>query len=247
MKKLLLVLGMVLSLATVTACGSTTEVAPSSITAEQAQAYAESYISLISDVAAQGVDIAANAEYFETYCGIKADVMTAAVDSFNSAVDEIGTYQGGVSDVNYSQDGNELTISGTITGSKNKTANVVMNFDMTDGSMTSSATNVNYSIGDLMTMAGQNTILGVGTVFIVLIILWGVISCFKIVPYLNDRKAKKNAGTKSSVDNAVAQIIGNEETQDDTELIAVIAAAIAASEGAASSDGYVVRSVRRRY
>ena len=45
----------------------------------------------------------------------------------------------------------------------------------------------------------------------------------------------------------VAQIAANEEAQDDTELIAVIAAAIAASEGASSSDGYVVRSIRRRY
>jgi len=34
--------------------------------------------------------------------------------------------------------------------------------------------------------------------------------------------------------------------KDDSELIAVIAAAVAAYEGAASPDGYVVRSIRRR-
>ena len=45
----------------------------------------------------------------------------------------------------------------------------------------------------------------------------------------------------------MAQIEKNEQALDDTELIAVIAAAIAASEGAASADGYVVRSIRRRY
>ena len=59
--------------------------------------------------------------------------------------------------------------------------------------------------------------------------------------------AGKTTTKADSVDNAVAQIAANEEAQDDTELIAVIAAAIAASEGAASADGYVVRSVRRRY
>ena len=51
---------------------------------------------------------------------------------------------------------------------------------------------------------------------------------------------------ETAADNAVAQIVENETVQeDDLELIAVIAAAIAASEGAASTDGYVVRSIRR--
>ena len=51
--------------------------------------------------------------------------------------------------------------------------------------------------------------------------------------------------------NAVAQIEQNEvqedaqELADDTELVAVIAAAIAAYEGT-STDGFVVRSIRRR-
>ena len=44
----------------------------------------------------------------------------------------------------------------------------------------------------------------------------------------------------------VAQIIEKEELSDDLELVAVIAAAIAASEGAASTDGFVVRSIKRR-
>ena len=50
-----------------------------------------------------------------------------------------------------------------------------------------------------------------------------------------------------AANNAVAQIVENETVQeeDDLELIAVIAAAIAASEGASSTDGYVVRSIRR--
>ena len=41
-------------------------------------------------------------------------------------------------------------------------------------------------------------------------------------------------------------IAAQEEPEaDDTELVAVIAAAIAASEGAASTDGFVVRSIRK--
>ena len=47
-------------------------------------------------------------------------------------------------------------------------------------------------------------------------------------------------------DNAIAQIVSNEEenVEDDLELIAVITAAIAASEGT-STDGLVVRSIRK--
>ena len=57
---------------------------------------------------------------------------------------------------------------------------------------------------------------------------------------------KKEKKVETAADNAVAQIVENEAVQeDDLELIAVIAAAIAASEGAASADGYVVRSIRR--
>ena len=56
------------------------------------------------------------------------------------------------------------------------------------------------------------------------------------------KEETKNAG----IDNAVTQIAAQEEAEaDDTELVAVIAAAIAASEGAASTDGFVVRSIRK--
>ena len=37
-----------------------------------------------------------------------------------------------------------------------------------------------------------------------------------------------------------------EPVQDDSELIAVIAAAIAAAEGTLSADGFIVRSIKRR-
>ena len=40
-------------------------------------------------------------------------------------------------------------------------------------------------------------------------------------------------------------VTDEEDLTDDYELVAVIAAAIAASEGAASTDGFVVRSIRR--
>ena len=45
----------------------------------------------------------------------------------------------------------------------------------------------------------------------------------------------------------VAQISEKEELNDDLELAAVISATIAAYEGSGSTDGFVVRSIRKSY
>ena len=59
------------------------------------------------------------------------------------------------------------------------------------------------------------------------------------------KKEKKEDTASVGVDNAIAQIVSSEESEeDDLELVAVITAAIAASEGT-SADGIVVRSIRK--
>lgn len=99
-------------------------------------------------------------------------------------------------------------------------------------------------LGSVMANAGVNTLLGMGTVFTVLILIMCVIYSFNLFNGSSKKPAKVEE-KKTGVDNAVAQIAANEEVSDDTELVAVIAAAIAAYEGSASTDGYVVRSIRR--
>lgn len=101
--------------------------------------------------------------------------------------------------------------------------------------------------GQKMTTAALNTVIGIFTVFAVLVIIIGVISLFRFIPIIQDKLSKKNV-VKESADSAATQIVQAEETtdvSDDLELVAVIAAAIAASEGAASTDGFVVRSIRK--
>ncbi len=104
-------------------------------------------------------------------------------------------------------------------------------------------------LGERMERAALNTIIGMGTVFVVLIIIIGVISLFKFIPKLQDMFAKKDAGNvQEKSESTVTQAVSAQEdtdASDDLELVAVIAAAIAASEGAASTDGFVVRSIRR--
>ena len=103
-------------------------------------------------------------------------------------------------------------------------------------------------LGNKMTTAALNTVIGMCTVFAVLIIIIGVISLFRFIPVIQDKFTKKNDAVQKSVESATAQIVQAEEdtdVSDDLELVAVIAAAIAASEGAASTDGFVVRSIRK--
>ena len=97
--------------------------------------------------------------------------------------------------------------------------------------------------------AGMNTLIGLGTVFVVLLFLTFIIGQIHWIPDLlaGKKKEEKEAPVvKAAPAPAPAPVeeAPVEET-DDLELIAVISAAIAASEQA-PADGFVVRSIRRR-
>ena len=104
-----------------------------------------------------------------------------------------------------------------------------------------------YSLGEKMAKAGMNTLICMSIVFAVLIFISLIISCFKIFPYLEAKKKEKAA---KAVETKTEETVQKEpvviqQSTDDTELVAVIAAAIAAYEGTSTSD-FVVRSIRRR-
>lgn len=97
------------------------------------------------------------------------------------------------------------------------------------------------SFGQKMSKAGLNTLMGMGTVFLVLIFLSLVISLFKIIYNVQNGK-KKEVSVPVINNNEVEE--DEEEYIDDLEIVAVITAAIAASQGG-STDGFVVRSIKR--
>ena len=110
------------------------------------------------------------------------------------------------------------------------------------------------SFADTMSKAALNTVISMSVVFGVLVLIIFMISGFKIFPYLEaKKKEREQANTSQNVANTFENQIEQREEQqdveeelvDDTELVAVIAAAIAASTGT-STDGFVVRSIRRR-
>ena len=260
MKKFLLVLGMVTCLLGVTACGNENTVADADFSAAEAESIANYYIQNIGTLA--GVMQADPVTYENQIYSIKdqdeefGKAVDEAVNNFATALEDLGSCSS-VESVEYTVDDEVVDIKATVVGTEInpkgevRTAEVLLTVGKRSADLKSMLTNVNYTFGEMMTTAGLNTVLGICTVFMVLIILMAIISCFKIINNIEksiaDKKAGKTEKKADSVDNAVAQITANEEAQDDTELIAVIAAAIAASEGAASADGYVVRSIRRRY
>ncbi len=105
-----------------------------------------------------------------------------------------------------------------------------------------------------------NTIVGMGTVFAVLIFISLIISLFVYIPSMEKKLKglfhpgrKKSAEKESGADEKAIEQESDEETfmdfpdMDEGERIAVIMAAIAAASanGAVSADKLVVRSIRR--
>ena len=173
-----------------------------------------------------------------------------AVDSFRSALKDMGSILS-VGDAEAEIDGDQIVVNVQVNGEKkNATAEVIFSNDMFFR-LESASLNPTSTMGELMTGAALNTLIGMGTVFAVLILISCIISCFKLVGRFQNKAAQKEAAKAAGapaagVDNAVTQIETQEETTgDDLELAAVIAAAVAAYEGSASADGFVVRSIRR--
>ena len=234
MKKLLAILGMVTCMAGLTACGQTateTQLLPETQAIEEGKYIVES----LNQMYLQGV----------TENDVEDAIAAASLKSWIAAQEEMGDYVG-VLETSADISADEAVISIVVDGtSHDATVEIVVDKDL---NLTSVTTTVIKTFGEMMINAALNTLIGMGTVFVVLILISLLISLFGLIPKIQAAMSKKKENVQEkAVDNAVAQIIENEEQSDNLELVAVIAAAIAASEGAASTDGYVVRSIRRRF
>ncbi len=137
----------------------------------------------------------------------------------------------------------------------------------------------NQTMADKMKDAGANTLIGMGIVFIALIFISFIISLLKYVPALFDKETRKKkkaekakklaeanadaseADDKTEADNApapagIVDIVNTatgESVMDDSELVAVISAAVMAAQGGKtrvrvnypSNDKLVVRPRKR--
>ena len=182
------------------------------------------------------------------YMSNGAETVVNLINRWDEAVEEYGAFLE-FGDFEVTKSGKTLTAAQTLHMAER---DAVLTYVYTYHSMEVEDITIDgvYTVGEKMSTALMNTVMGIGIVFVVLIIICLLIFCFNIFPYLEKKKAAK----KAPAQDVVSQIEAREEKQaaeeeaeeDDGELVAVIAAAIAASEGAASTDGVVVRSIRRR-
>ena len=162
-----------------------------------------------------------------------------AFSSWQNALQDIGEVQG-IEGKSCSFTKKEGMVTVRVKGSKHD-ADVVFTMESSDQNytVTGITTNVEYSMKEKIQQAGMNTLLGMGTTFAVLILLALVIALFgKVV----GGASNKTAVSKKAPAPAPAPVL---PAAEDTELVAVIAAAIAAFEGKQSTDGFVVRSIRK--
>ena len=237
MKKLLAILGVITCMVGLCACGQ--EETADTSAYEGLLATCESMIDAMGEIVEMGP--AAVEQYTVD------PVFYAGLQSLQSAMEDIGEFQG-TNGSTVSEKKDEVIVEVNIIGSKH---NAVAEFVLSDTLVEcySITTNVTYSFGELMTKAFLNTVIGMGTVFVVLIFISLIISCFGLFSKVGGKKQEKVSETTSekvaAADPVVAQIAEKEELAGDTELVAVIAAAIAAYEGSGSTDGFVVRSIRK--
>lgn len=98
------------------------------------------------------------------------------------------------------------------------------------------------------------TLMGMGITFIVLTLLWGIIALLTKVIQRSEggSAASVNKGHSVPVQTNTPPVVATPNTaisttaiKGDTELIAVITAAIAAAEGSVSAGGLVIRKISR--
>ena len=99
------------------------------------------------------------------------------------------------------------------------------------------------TIGEKLSIGGQVTLLGVGTVFAVLALLWGLVELLhlllspvsgqkKEVKKTSDSSVSASAPAPASIEKTTAPSAAvSSKTADDLAIIAAITAAIAAAEG----------------
>ena len=180
---------------------------------------------------------------------VNGNAIISAVTSFDTALEEIGDVVevGAASAV---IDGDTIIVTVPVIGTnKNANAEVIVSNDMFMV-VESAALNVESTFADSMINAGLNTLIGMGVVFVVLILISFVISLFGYIPKIQAAFSKKKADAPAPKEAPApvaesAPVAEDVDYANDLELVAVIAAAIAAYEGETTTDGFVVRSIRK--
>lgn len=250
-KKISLLLCVLATMLCFTACGSGNKTMDyDEATIEQTTEFLLSYCASTDEATLEQwksmTDFNVELQLTEAGIPVTQESFLGALEAWQAATKECGEYIGH-GDYTFEASTDELKVTTAVEFS-DREATITFVFDE-DSYLDSMTVDAEYSTGEILEKAGLNTILGMGTVFIVLIFISFLISLFKYIPAI-EKKFKKQPVQEVKTEKAPAQNLSAVETPvaDDLELIAVISAAIAAAREAEgySKDGFVVRSIRRR-
>ena len=176
------------------------------------------------------------------------DVSSEAIAAnWNSVKSELGAFVE-VTEASMNAEGTEITGTAKYEKINDETTVTVTYSVNADAGTYNINWNIDYPMGVLLKQAGMNTVMGLVIVFVALAFLAFLISKLHYIPELIEKKNKKDAPAPAAAPApapvAAAPVGEEEEYVDDLELVAVITAAIAASENT-SSDGFVVRSIKK--
>lgn len=251
MKKLASLLFMAMLVLGLTACGGSKEPVETVVDSAYAEQVADFIVANITGMSAEEMQyyVDMDAEDLQgvlDQSGIPIEAV-AFQDIFNGYInytEELGAYISTDSSELSGDEEEALLTTVVAFDVHSATLNLIFN---DDGVVTTGSIDPIYSFGEILQKAGLNTIIGMGTVFVILIFISLVIALLpKLTGMIENFGKKKEApaavpAAPKAEPAAPAEV---EELSDDLELVAVISAAIAAYTGT-SSDGFVVRSIRR--
>ena len=236
MKKIILVLGMVTCILGLTACGelATSGTVDASVITEEAAIGQAEYI-------AENIEMIIS---YEAQSQVADDkVISAAVSSWEDSMDVMGSYVSIKDVVIKEATDTSIIFVATIEGSLSD-ATMEVSIDPQVGYSSIVISTKNQPFWSGLSLDGINVLAGLGIVFVSIIFIFGLISVYG---YIKNGLVKTTQKESDAVDKTIAQIIKNEETDlsNDLELVAVITAAIAASMGSTSTEGFIVRTIRK--
>lgn len=240
-KKISLLLCLVAAMLTMAACGTD----PTTV-----DYYGTTYAELQNDAVGLANELSAMTEediqaYVDYYAEVaEAELVVKLVESWGATITDLGAYQG-LGEIVVTKANGTVTVDQYVVFEEREVdISLVYNYDYELESlvMTDASADLVYTMGEKMTKAALNTLMGLGTVFFVLILISLIIYAFKFIP---DFSGKKKAKDTPAVEPVAQPVTEEVVLTDDLELVAVLTAAIAASEGT-STDSFVVRSIHRR-
>ncbi len=235
-KKLLLIVSLCLIAVGVFGCGDDANATYNGFTVDE---LAQSNTSILEELMGMADEQLLS---FQMYAEQTDPAIVKVVNAWIEIKDELGEFQE-YGEVTVTEANGTTTVEQTAKFSKrNATITFVYDKDM---NVTDISVDRIYSMGETMAKAGMNTLMGMGTVFVMLIAISLIIYCFKFINQAQNKAQSKKAVTAPAPPVPAPVIAEPEPETDDLELVAVIAAAIAAATGS-STDDFVVRSIKRR-